>query len=222
MPRPCFAALKGEAKVRVVPRGSTNARFLPEYRNFLRCVRCLCQLPLPACPFPGGVSGGGAALSSLCGRPFLRRHNDLISRRSPLSGLSFSLFFFLRERKRGYWRRRSRKISVGEAKCYIYRHKRAAALHLIRPSGTFPSEGKAERTAFAPNTETFSAVHNISVVCLTRLARSPGVLRGRSRIEFIVSPLPRRRHNESHFAAKPPERSFFFPLFLSPRKKKRL
>ena len=183
MPRPCFAALKGEAKVRVVPRGSTNARFLPEYRNFLSCVRCLCQLPLPACPFPGGVSGGGAALSSLCGRPFLRRHNDLISRRSPLSGLSFSLFFFLRERKRGYWRRRSRKISVGEAKCYIYRHKRAAALHLIRPSGTFPSEGKAERTAFAPNTETFSAVHNISVVCLPRLARSPGVLRGRSRIE---------------------------------------
>ena len=57
LPRPCFAALKGEAKVRVVPRGSTNARFLPEYRNFLRCVRCLCQLPLPACPFPGGSRG---------------------------------------------------------------------------------------------------------------------------------------------------------------------
>ena len=50
----------------------------------------------------------------------------------------------------------------------------------------------------------------------------PGGLGGRSRIEFIVSPLPRRRHNESHFAAQSPERSFFFPLFLSPRKKKRL
>ena len=75
---------------------------------------------------------------------------------------------------------------------------------------------------FYPNTETFSAVHNISVVWLSRLARSPGGLGGRSRIEFIVSPLPRRRHNESHFAAQSPERSFFFPLFLSPRKKKRL
>ena len=80
----------------------------------------------------------------------------------------------------------------------------------------------AEQMSFAPNTETFSAVHNISVVCLSRLARSPGGLGGRSRIEFIVSPLPRRRHNESHFAAQSPERSFFFPLFLSPRKKKRL
>ena len=80
----------------------------------------------------------------------------------------------------------------------------------------------AEQTHLAPNTETFSAVHNISVVWLSRLARSPGGLGGRSRIEFIVSPLPRRRHNESHFAAEPPERSFFFPLFLSPRKKKRL
>ena len=68
----------------------------------------------------------------------------------------------------------------------------------------------AEQTSFAPNTETFSAVHNISVVCLSRLARSPGGLGGRSRIEFIVSPLPRRRHNESHFAAQSPERSFFF------------
>ena len=48
---------------------------------------------------------------------------------------------------------------------------------------TFPSKGKAERPAFAPNTETFSAVHNISVVCLSRLARSPGGLGGRSRIE---------------------------------------
>ena len=63
-------------------------------------------------------------------------------------------------------------------------------------------------------------MHNISVVCLTRLARSPGGLGGRSRIEFIVSPLSRRRHNESHFAAQSPERSFFFPLFLSAEKEK--
>ena len=80
---------------------------------------------------------------------------------------------------------------------------------------TFPSKGKAEQTVFAPNTETFSAVHNISVVCLTRLARSPGGLGGRSRIEFIVSPLPRRRHNESHFAAEPPERAFLAKPFFA-------
>ena len=63
-------------------------------------------------------------------------------------------------------------------------------------------------------------MYPISVTWLTRLARSPGGLGGRSRIEFIVSPLPRRRHNESHFAAQSPERSFFFPLFLSAEKEK--
>ena len=77
-----------------------------------------------------------------------------------------------------------------------------------------PLEGKAERTAFAPNTETFSAVHNISVGCRSRLARSPGGLGGRSRIEFIVSPLSRRRHNESHFAAEPPECAFLAKPFF--------
>ena len=62
---------------------------------------------------------------------------------------------------------------------------------------TFHSEGKAksarlaEQTHLAMNTETFSAVHNISVVCLTRLARSPGGLGGRSRIEprLLISSL---------------------------------
>ena len=72
-----------------------------------------------------------------------------------------------------------------------------------------------EQTSFAPNTETFSAVHNISVVCRSRLARSPGGLGGRSRIEFIVSPLPRRRHNESHFAAQSPERAFLAKPFFA-------
>ena len=90
-------------------------------------------------------------------------------------------------------------------------HCRAPA---SQPSRGSQSKGRAARLAnkhfFAPNTETFSAVYVVSVVCLTRLARSPGVLRGRSRIEFIVSPLPQRRHNESHFAAQSPERSFFF------------
>ena len=57
----------------------------------------------------------------------------------------------------------------------------------VGSADTFPSEGKAERTVFAPNTETFSALHPTSVTYLSQLARSPGVLRGRSRIEFIFS-----------------------------------
>ena len=96
---PLLRSPQGEAKVRVVPRRSLTDVFCPEYRNFLRCAFHHCQLPLPACPLPGGLGG-------------------------------------------------------------------------------------------------------------------------RSRIEFIVSPLPRRRHNESHFAAQSPERSFFFPLFLSAEKEK--
>ena len=80
----------------------------------------LCTLSLsvtaPGLPVPRGVSGGGAALSSLCRRFPGGDIMNLTSRRNPLSGLSFSLFFFLRERKRGYWRRRSHKISVTKAK----------------------------------------------------------------------------------------------------------
>ena len=70
-------------------------------------------------------------------------------------------------------------------------------------------------SGFCPNTATFSAVHNISVSYRSRLARSPGGLGGRSRIEFIVSPLPRRRHNESHFAAQSPERAFLAKPFFA-------
>ena len=55
----------------------------------------------------------------------------------------------------------------------------------------------------------------VSVGYLSRLARSPGVSGGRSRIEFIVSPLPRRRHNESHFAAQSPERVFLAKPFFA-------
>ena len=65
---------------------------------------------------------------------------------------------------------------------------------------TFPSRGSqsrgrtarlAEQTHLAPNTETFSAVHNISVGCRSRLARSLGGLGGRSRIEprLLISSL---------------------------------
>ena len=169
-------------------------------------------------------------------------------RRFRVSG--FCLRSFARAKNGVNSGRRSHKISVGEAKCNICRHKRAGALHLItacgrsclaaarvssssasgtaglgshrepiqyrapasQPSRGSQSKGRAARgatqTTFAPNTETFSALHSTSVTCLSQLARSPGGLGGRSRIEFIVSPLPRRRHNESHFAAEPPERAF--------------
>ncbi len=117
-------------------------------------------------------------------------------------------------------------LRLGQARFSVSPGDRFIAAPLLRsPQGEAKERvvpHGSQTNTFCPNTETFSAVHNISVVCLTRLARSPGGLGGRSRIEFIVSPLPRRRHNESHFAAQSPERSFFFPLFLSPRKKKRL
>ena len=49
----------------------------------------------------------------------------------------------------------------------------------------------AEQTSFAQNTETFSAVNVLSVGCLSRLARSPGGLGWRSRIEprLLISSL---------------------------------
>ena len=62
-----------------------------------------------------GVLGGGAALSSLCRRFPGGDIMNLTSRRSPLSGLSFSEFFFLRERKTDRLRR-SHKISVSKSK----------------------------------------------------------------------------------------------------------
>ena len=122
---------EGKAKSGRVARLTGQTGFAPNTENFsaVHNISVVCLSRLARYP---GVSGGGAALSSLCRRFPGGDITNLTSRRSPLSGLSFSLFFFLRERKRGYWRRRSRKISVGEAKCYICRHKRAAALHLIR------------------------------------------------------------------------------------------
>ena len=89
------------------------------------------------------------------------------------------------------------------------------------PQGEAKEEScRADRgqTAFAPNTETFSVVHFITVSCRSRLARYPGGLGGRSRIEFIVSPLSRRRHNESHFAAQSPECAFLAKPFFAQAK----
>ena len=86
----------------------------------IRKLSPLCTQPLslasPVLPVLRGVSGGGAALSSLCRRFPGGDIMNLTSRRNPLSGLSFSLFFFLRERKRGYRQRRSHKIPATKAK----------------------------------------------------------------------------------------------------------
>ena len=105
------ASPQGEAKVGVAPRWSPNKHVLPRTRKLSPlCISSL-SVTAPGLPVLRGVSGGGAALSSLCRRFPGGDIMNLTSRRSPLSGLSFSLFFFLRERKRGY-RRRSRKISA--------------------------------------------------------------------------------------------------------------
>ena len=105
-------------------RGSQSnghAARLTEQTSFARIQKLspLCTTSLlfvsPVLPVLRGFSGGGAALNSLCRRFPGGDIMNLTSRRSPLSGLSFSLFFFLRERKRGYWRR-GRKISVTKAK----------------------------------------------------------------------------------------------------------
>ena len=75
-----------------------NKHFLPRIRKLSPLCTTSLLFVSPGLPVLRGVSGGVSR-----------------SRRSPLSGLSFSLFFFLRERKRGYWRR-SREISVTKAK----------------------------------------------------------------------------------------------------------
>ena len=95
---------------------TADERFLPRTQKLSPlCISSL-SVTAPGLPVLRGVSGGGAALSSLCRRFPGGDIMNLTSRRSPLSGLSFSLFFFLRERKRGYWRRRSHKISVAKSK----------------------------------------------------------------------------------------------------------
>ena len=100
---------------RLSQRGSPNKHVLPRTRKLSPlCISSL-SVTAPGLPVPWGFSGGGAALSSLCRRFPGGDIMNLTSRRNPLSGLSFSLFFFLRERKRGYQRRRSHKIPVTKA-----------------------------------------------------------------------------------------------------------
>ena len=88
------------------------------------------------------------------------------------------------------------------------------------PRETSPQKGsQSQRDGIVPRSspskQVLPRIQKLSLLCTKSLsATSPvlpvprGGLGGRSRIEFIVSPLPRRRHNESHFAADPPERAF--------------
>ena len=87
-----------------------------------------------------------------------------------------------------------------------------------------PLEGKAksgraarlaEQTGFAPNTETFSAVHNISVGCRSHPARSPGVSGGGAALSSLFRRSFLRRNNEAHFAAQSPERAFLAKPFFA-------
>ena len=97
----------------------------------------LCTSPLsaaaPGLPVLRGVSGGGAALSPgfslhLCSPEQIGAH---FAAQSPERAF-LAKPFFARAKNGLNSGRRSHKISVGEAKCYICRHKRVAALHLIR------------------------------------------------------------------------------------------
>ena len=111
-------------------------------------------------------------------------------------------------------------LRLGQARFSASPGDRFIAAPLLRsPQRGSQGWGRAARltgqTGFAPNTETFSAVYNISVAAATGRTHYPGGLGGRSRIEFIVSPLPRRRHNESHFAAQSPERAFLAKPFFA-------
>ena len=99
----------------------------------------------------GGL-GGRSRIEFIMSPLSRRRHNEshfaaqsperAFLRRFRVSG--FCLRSFARAKNGVNSGQRSDKISVSEAKCNICRHKRAGALHLIRPSGTFPSEGKAD------------------------------------------------------------------------------
>ena len=113
--------LGGEGKVGIVPRGSLNERLLPECRNFLLCVRCLCQLPLPACPFPGGLGGREpvAAQSPECA--FLRRFR--------VSG--FCLRSFAQAKNGVNLRRYSHKNSVDKAKTNRSHHQSYSSSSLL-------------------------------------------------------------------------------------------
>ena len=115
--KPLLRSPQGEAKEESCRAGRKTNDLCPEYGNFLRSVPRLCHLPLPACPFPRGVSGGGAALSPgfslhLCP---LSKHGAHSAAQSPECAFLAKPFFA--QAKNGVnLRRRSHKISDMKAK----------------------------------------------------------------------------------------------------------
>ena len=96
---PLRAAKQGRGEF--VPRGSPNKRLLPRIPKLSPLCTISLSVTTPSLPVLRGVSGGGAALSPGFDFISVRRSNTgLTQRRSPLSGLSFSLFFFLRRKKK--------------------------------------------------------------------------------------------------------------------------
>ena len=105
-------------------------------------------------------------------------------------------------------------------------------LHLITACGrSFPSKGKpkrnraaqlAEQTSFAPNTETFSAVHNISVSYRSRLARSLGVSGGGAALSSLCRRFPGGDIMNLTSRRSPLSGLSFSLFFFLRRKKKRL
>ena len=123
-----------------MPRGSPNKQVLPRIQKLFPLCTTSLSLPPPVAPVPRGVSGGGAALSpgfqlNLCSLPKHGAH----SAAQPPECAFLAKPFFAQAKNGVNSGRRSHKISVSEAKCHICRHKRAAALHLIRRRSPPPS-----------------------------------------------------------------------------------
>ena len=96
-------------------RGRLNERLSPEYGNFLRCVRCLCQLPLPACPFSGGL-GGRSRIEFIVSPLPRRRHNESHFAAQSPERTFLAKPFFARAKNGVNSGRRSHEISVGKTK----------------------------------------------------------------------------------------------------------
>ena len=100
-----------------------NKHFLPRIQKLFQLCTTALSLPPPVAPVLRGVSGGGDALSSLCRRPFLRRHNEShFAAQSPECAFLAKPFFA--QAKNGVnLRRRSHKISVDKAKTNRSHHQ---------------------------------------------------------------------------------------------------